>query len=50
LHSRAFGVKVAHILFTPDEINTKSNNSLIEEIVTTGRLNTGKAPERVLNG
>jgi len=50
VHSRDFGLQVAPILFTPDEFKRKSKNSLIKEIVTNGRLNTGKAPERLRNG
>ena len=50
MHSRVFGIKVTPILFTPDELNKKSKNSLIKESLTNGRLNAGIAPERFRNG
>lgn len=45
-----FGVKIAPVYFTLEELRKKSKSSLVKDILKQGKLITGKHPKDLLNG
>lgn len=45
-----FGVKIAPVYFTLEELRKKSRGPLVKDIVTHGKLIAGKHPKDLLNG